>query len=87
VFSNDEKDKMETLSAMARLSVDRCWGNKVEAKERFKEWLGHDNRFAGYDHDKLAERTMLCRSNGAALDLTDPTLRGLPPRPLSRSGW
>jgi hypothetical protein len=87
MFGTDDRDKLRALSEMARTSVDRCWGNKVEAKERMKEWLSYDRRFEGFDPDKLVDRVMLARSNGAIVELYDPELRGLPPRPLSRSRW
>jgi hypothetical protein len=87
MFGPDDRDKLEALSAMARISVDKCFGNKIEAAQKMREWLSYDRRFEGYDLGKLVDRTMLCRSNGAKLELDDPELRGLPPRPLSRSRW
>jgi hypothetical protein len=87
MFGSDDRDRLEALSAMARVSVDRFFGNKLEAAQKMREWLTYDRRFEGYDLDKLVDRTMLCRSNGAHLDLDDPQLRGFERRPLDRSGW
>jgi hypothetical protein len=88
MFGDDDRDKLEALSAMARESIDKCLGNKLEAAERVKRALANDLRFADYDHTRLTDRLMLCRSNGARLELDDPELmRGGAPRPLSRSRW
>ena len=83
MHSADDRDRLATLGSMARLAVDRCFGNKVEAKEQIKEWISYDRRFEGYDRDRLADQVMLNRSNGAAIDLDDPYLRGGQKRPLS----
>jgi hypothetical protein len=73
---------------MARVSVDKSWGDKVQAKEKMKNWLEHDRRFDAYDKDRLVDRVMLCRYNGARLELDDPELmQGGSPRPLTRSRW
>jgi hypothetical protein len=88
MHGRDEKDMLAALGSMARTSVDRCFGNKVEARERMKEWLAYDRRFEGYDPDRLVDRVMLSRSNGAVVELDDPALmRGGTRRPLDRSGW
>jgi hypothetical protein len=87
MFGSDDRSKLETLSAMARRSVDESFGNKLEAAEKMKSWLATDQRFSGYDLGKLVDRTMLCRSNGACLDLSDPQLFGHDPRPLTLRRW
>jgi hypothetical protein len=84
MFGADDRSKLEGLSAMARVSVDKSFGNKIEAAQKMQEWLSYDRRFEGYD---LVDRTMLCRSNGARLDLSDPELMGGAPRPLKRSDY
>jgi hypothetical protein len=88
MFGPEDRDKLEALSAMARVSVDKCFGNKLEARERMKEWLSYDRRFENYDPERLVDRVMLCRSNGGRLSLDDPELmRGGAPRPLTRRTW
>jgi hypothetical protein len=87
MFGPDDRSKLEALSAMARTSIDKSYGNKIEAAQKMREWLSYDKRFAQYDLGKLVDRTMLCRSNGARLDLTDPELMGGAPRPLKRSDY
>jgi hypothetical protein len=89
MYDPNEKDMLAALGSMARTSVDRCWGNKVEARERMKEWLTYDRRFENFDHDKLVDRVMLSRSNGAVVELFDDPelLKGGSPRPLQRSKW
>jgi hypothetical protein len=88
MYGPDEKDMLAALGSMARTSVDRCWGNKIEARERMKQWLSYDRRFEGYDPDRLVDRVMLARSNAAIVELDDPELiRGGSPRPLQRSKW
>jgi hypothetical protein len=87
MFGADDRSKLEALSAMARTSVDKSFGNKIEAAQKMKEWLSYDRRFEGYDLGKLVDRTMLCRSNGACLDLSDPELKGFGPRPLKRCDY
>jgi hypothetical protein len=88
MYDPNEKDMLAALGSMARTSVDRCWGNKVEARERMKEWLTYDRRFENFDHDKLVDRVTL-RSNGAVVELFDDPelLKGGSPRPLQRSKW
>jgi len=89
MYDPNEKDMLAALGSMARTSVDRCWGNKVEARQKMKEWLAYDRRFERYDPDKLVDRVMLSRSNGAVVELFDgPELvKGGSPRPLQRSKW
>jgi hypothetical protein len=87
MFGPDDRDKLEALSAMARVSVDKSFGNKIEAAQKMREWLSYDRRFEGYDLGRLTDRVMLCRSNGARLDLSDPELMGGAPRPLKRSDY
>ena len=87
MHGTDERDLLQTLGSMARLSVDRCNANKVEAKAVMKRWLELDRRFDPFDKDALVERTMLSRSNGCVVELDDPSLRGQGRRPLDRAGW
>ncbi len=87
MHSNDDRDKLATLASMAHVALDRSLANQIEAKQRFKEWLSYDKRFDGSDKNALVDRVMLCRSNGAKLELDDPTLRGREKRPLDRSNW
>ena len=85
MFGNDEREMAATLGNMHRQAIDRCQSNQIEAKGKMAEWLSNDRRFDSYDAAKLTDRVALCRSNGAALDLSDPQLlRGGKPRPLSR---
>ena len=87
MFGDGDMDKKAALATMARLSIERCNFNQIEAKEKFKEYLQSDRRFDQFDKDALASRVMLCRSNGAVLDLDDPQLKGGERRPLDRSNW
>jgi hypothetical protein len=87
VYGNDPRDLTAALRQMAQTSVDTSWGNKIEAKEKMRTWLEQDRRFDPFDKSALVDRVMLCRYNGAVLDLEDPELKGLPPRPLQRSKW
>lgn len=87
MFGNDPRDLARTLGEMERLARDRSNYNQIETKERFREYLQTDRRFDAFDKDALIERVMLCRSNGAVLELDDPVLRGGDRRPLDRSNW
>ncbi len=87
MFGDDPRDLCAALSQMEQIARQRSNFNQLEAKQQFKTFLHNDRRFDLYDADKLVDRVMLCKSNGAVLDLDDPQLRGLPPRPLDRSGW
>jgi hypothetical protein len=88
VFGNDDGDKVRALVEMARVSLARANGNRVEGKETMKNWLEHDRRFDAYDKDRLVDRVLLNRYNGAVVDMTDPELlQGGSPRPLTRSKW
>lgn len=87
MFDKNPNDLARTLTEMDRIARDRCNANQVESKEKLKEFIRADRRFDQYDKDALAARVMLCRSNGAVLDLDDPRLRGQERRPLDRSNW
>jgi hypothetical protein len=87
MYGNDPRDLTAALRQMAQTSVDVSWGNKIEAAQKMEKWLEQDRRFDSFNKRALVERTMLCRYNGAVLDLDDPELRGLPPRPLKLSQW
>jgi hypothetical protein len=87
MHGNDPRDLCATLASMEKEARVASNFNQIDARERFREYLSNDRRFTGYDPDRLIERVMLCRSNGAVLDLDDPQLRGLEARPLDRSGW
>ena len=84
MFTNHPNDLAKTLGEMERTARDRCNFNQVEAREKLKEFIQRDRRFDQYDKDALVSRVMLCRSNGASLDLDDPQLKGQEPRPLDR---
>ena len=49
--------------------------------------VAEESAVYGFDKDRLIDRVVECRSNGAVLDLSDPRLMGLEPRPLDRSRW
>jgi hypothetical protein len=88
MYDPNEKDMLSALGSMAKRSVDVCWGNKVEARERMKQWVGLDRRFDSFDADKLVDRVMLARSNGAVVELDSPELlKGGSPRPFKLSEW
>jgi hypothetical protein len=84
MFTTHPNDLTKTLAEMERVSRDRCNYNQVEAKAKFKEFLALDRRFDQFDKNALVERVTHCRTSGAHLDLIDPQLKGLPPRPLDR---
>jgi hypothetical protein len=87
MFGTDHRDLAQTLTQMERLARERSNFDQNEAKGKFREFLQGDRRFDPYDKDRLIDRVMECRSNGAVLDLSDPRLMGLEPRPLERSRW
>lgn len=84
MYGYDPKDLAATLTHMARVAYERSNCNQVEAKEKFKAFLGNDKRFTAFDPNALAERVWECKSNGAVLDLDDPRLMGGEARPLER---
>ena len=83
MFGDDERDRVAALAEMERLSRVRTNFDQVAARETFKSYLNADRRFDGFDKDALVTRVQECKQCGATLDLTDPVLRGLEPRPLS----
>jgi hypothetical protein len=87
MFDSSERDLARTLTEMERTARERSNFDQSEAKEKFREFLQGDRRFDPYDKDRLIDRVMECRSNGAVLDLSDTRLMGLEPRPLDRSRW
>jgi hypothetical protein len=87
MFERDERDMCQILQEMHREAYQRSNCHSDDAVKRMAGYIRQDRRFEGYDPAALAERVRQCRSNGAALDLTDPVLRGLEPRPLERSRW
>ena len=88
MFGTDPKDLARTLGEMENTARVRSNFNQTDAKEKFREFLANDKRFTEYDPDRLIDRVMRCRSNGAVLDLEAPELRrGGEPRPLDRSRW
>jgi hypothetical protein len=84
MFADNERDKLQYLGWAANEAMNRCLSNRIEARQLMAQWIKQDRRFDGLDPTKLAHRVDELRSNGAKLDLTDPRLRGLPPRPLER---
>ena len=87
MFDNDPRDLAATLTAMHRQAIERCRYDQNEAKETMKAYVASDRRFDQFDADALVNRVAECRSNGAVLDLDDPRLKGLEPRPLEKSYW
>jgi hypothetical protein len=87
MWEKTERDLCAALSYMDQLARERTNFNQTEAKEKLKGYMQQDRRFDEYDKDALAARVMLSKSNGAALDLSDPRLKGRPPRPLDPSNW
>jgi hypothetical protein len=87
MFDKHPNDLARTLTEMDRIARDRCNANQIESKQKLKEFIAADRRFDGFDKEALASRVMLSRSNGATLDLGDPRLKGLPPRPLDPDRW
>jgi hypothetical protein len=83
MFERDPKDMTLALSQMERLSRDRTNFDQVAAREKLRGFIEQDRRFDEFDHDRLAARVLECRQCGATLDLDDPQLKGLDPRPLS----
>jgi hypothetical protein len=82
MFGSEPRDLAATLSEMERVSRAKSNFDQIEQKQRFREYLSHDTRFNGFDHNRLIERVRLCKYNGATLDLDDPFLRGGEKRPL-----
>ena len=87
MFDKNPNDLARTLTEMDRIARDRCNANQIESKQKLQQFIAADRRFDGFDKEALASRVMLCRSSRATLDLDDPRLKGLPPRPLDRSNW
>jgi hypothetical protein len=88
MFGPSDTDKVRALVEMARESLGRCNGNRVEGKEMMKTWLQHDRRFDDFNKDRLVDRILLNRYNGAVVDLTDgELLKNGSPRPLKLSDW
>jgi hypothetical protein len=84
MFGDDPRELALTPGAMEKEARERCNFNQTESRQRFREYLSHDRRFAEFDPDRLVERVMEARSNGRTLDLADPFLqRGGSKRPLS----
>jgi hypothetical protein len=69
---------------MERQARIRTNFSQPEAREKMTEWLSQDRRFDGFDKHRLVQRVQECRASGAVLDIDDPRLKGLPPRPLDR---
>jgi hypothetical protein len=80
MFELDEKDLSVTLREMERESRIRSNFDQGAARQKMAQWLSQDRRFDGFDKNRLVERVTECRQSGGVLDLTDPTLRGGPPR-------
>jgi hypothetical protein len=83
MFGDDERDRVAALAEMERLSRVRSNFDTVAARETFKSYLSADRRFDEFNKDALVRKVQDCKAQGAVLDLTDPVLRGLDPRPLS----
>jgi len=84
MFTRDPRDMTATLTQMDSQARAKANYNQTEAREIMAGWIQQDRRMDGLDPHRLAARVQECRSCGAQLDLTDPTLRGLPPRPLDK---
>lgn len=87
MFKNDPRDMCQTLQAMHSEAYQRSNCNQVAAVDLAAQYIRQDARFAQYNARALAERVRQCKSNGATLDLDDPTLMGQEARPLDRSRW
>jgi hypothetical protein len=82
MYGTDERDLAATLTNMHRTAIERARWDQKQAKEIMRAYLQTDRRFDQYDAGRLIERIQQCRSNGAVLNLDDPVLKGLEPRPL-----
>jgi hypothetical protein len=84
MFGDDPRDLARRLGEMERVSRDRCLGNQIEARDKFRQWVQQDRCFDSFDADRLVARVQEARSNCRSLDLDDPYLqRGGQKRPLS----
>jgi hypothetical protein len=84
MLDNNERYKLQFLHWAGETAIRRTFSNHIEAKKLVAGWIAQDRRFDGLDPVKLAERVDQYQSNRAQIDLDDPRLRGLPPRPLER---
>ncbi len=75
MFGTDPRDLAQVLGAMEQEARVRSNFSQTEAKEKFREYLGNDARFNGFDHGRLIDRVMEARSCGRTLDLEDPYLQ------------
>jgi hypothetical protein len=83
MFGNDPRDLAATLATMEKIARERSNFDQIEAKDKFRQYLSQDKRFAEYNADALIDRVMHCKNQGAILDLDDPQLKGREKRPLS----
>jgi hypothetical protein len=87
MFDRNDREMCQTLSQMHTEAIQKARWNQHDAQRLMTQWIAQDRRFEGYDPHAVAERVRTCKSNGAVLELDDPTLRGQPARPLDRSRW
>ena len=75
MFGNDPRDLCETLTTMRREAINKCRSNQHEAARLMAAQLELDRRFDAFDKQKLVSRVQLHVSNGAQLNLDDPSLK------------
>lgn len=83
MFDRNERDMCATLSAMHTEAIQKARWHQEDAQRLMTDWIRNDKRFEGYDPQAVAERVRACKSNGATMDLDDPTLRGQATRPVT----
>ncbi len=75
MFSDSERDRLRKLGEMYQCALERSNGNKIEARERMRQWVTMDRHYDGLDPERLVKRVEECRRSGARLDLQDSRLK------------
>jgi len=75
MFGKEKRSLLDALGAMRTEATRRSNFSESMARTTMAEMVANDRRFDGYDHGKLVDRVKACLSNGAVLDLDDPSLR------------
>jgi hypothetical protein len=75
MFSDSERDRLRKLGTMYETALERCHGNRIEARETMAKWLPMDRHYDGLDPEQLAKRVEECRNSGARLSLDDERLK------------
>jgi hypothetical protein len=60
---------------MYAAALDRCNGNRLEARAKMVEWLPRYRDYDGLDPERLTKRVEECRASGARLSLDDERLK------------